>query len=56
MMMNKDNINTTAVRKPDLVKTIDKTTYHVKVHFIKTGRESMKDKIKRMLRDEARRI
>jgi len=38
---------------PDLVKKIDKTTYRVKAHFSTTSRESMSDKIKRMLRNEA---
>ena len=38
---------------PDLVRKIDKTTYRVKVHFSTTSKESMSDKIKRMLRNEA---
>lgn len=37
---------------PDLVKKIGKTTYRVKVHFSETSRETMSDKIKRMLRNE----
>ena len=41
-----------AVRPPDLVKTIGKTTYRVRVHFSETSRETMSDKIKRMLRNE----
>jgi len=40
----------------NLVKRIDKTTYHVKAHFKKTGKENMSDKIKRMLHDEASRM
>ena len=55
-MMNTEKTNTTPVEKPDLVKRIDKTTYHVKAHFKKTGKENMSDKIKRMLQDEASRI
>ena len=39
-------------RPPDLVKTIGKTTYRVRVHFSETSRETMSDKIKRMLRNE----
>ena len=39
--------------QPDLVKQIGKTTYHVKVHFSTTSHETMSDKIKRMLRNEA---
>ena len=42
-----------AIRPPDLVKTIGKTTYRVRVHFSETSRETMEDKIKRMLRNDA---
>ena len=42
-----------ATRPPDLVKSIGKTTYRVRVHFSETSRETMSDKIKRMLRNEA---
>ncbi len=35
-----------------LVKKIGKTTYRVKIHFSTTSRETMSDKIKRMLRNE----
>ena len=38
--------------KPDLVKKIGKTTYRVRCHFSETSRETMSDKIKRMLRNE----
>ena len=38
--------------RPDLVKKIGKTTYLVKIHFSETSRETMSDKIKRMLRNE----
>ncbi len=37
---------------PDLVKKIGKTTYRVRVHFSETSKETMSDKIKRMLRNE----
>jgi hypothetical protein len=37
---------------PALVKKIGKTTYRVMVHFSATNRETMSDKIKRMLRNE----
>ena len=37
---------------PALVKKIGKTTYRVKIHFSETSRETMSDKIKRMLRNE----
>lgn len=38
--------------QPDLVKKIGKTTYLVRVHFSDTSKETMNDKIKRMLRNE----
>lgn len=41
---------------PALVKKIGKTTYRVKIHFSTTSRETMSDKIKRMLRNEINRI
>lgn len=41
-----------AAAAPDLVKKIGKTTYRVRVHFSETSRETMSDKIKRMLRNE----
>lgn len=37
---------------PALVKKIGKTTYKVRVHFSTTSKETMSDKIKRMLRNE----
>jgi hypothetical protein len=52
--MNNDNTATTAPRagQPDFVKTIGKTAYKVKVHFSKTSKETMTDKIIRLLRNE----
>ncbi len=41
-----------ALAAPDLVKKIGKTTYRVKVHFSETSKQTMSDKIKRMLRNE----
>ena len=38
--------------QPDLVKRIGKTTYKVRVHFNPNAKESMSDKIIRMLRNE----
>ncbi|MGI6744539.1 MAG: transposon-encoded TnpW family protein [Eubacteriales bacterium] len=35
------------------IKKIGRTTYKVKVHFSETSKETMEDKIKRMLRKEA---
>ena len=37
---------------PALVKKIGQTTYIVRVHFSKTSKETMSDKIKRMLKNE----
>ncbi|MDI6619327.1 MAG: transposon-encoded TnpW family protein [Clostridiales bacterium] len=42
--------------RPALVKKIGKTTYRVKIHFSATSQETMSDKIKRMLRNEMRRM
>lgn len=42
--------------RPALVKKIGKTTYRVTIHFSVTSRETMSDKIKRMLRDEISRM
>ena len=39
-----------------LVRQIGKTTYQVRVHFSTTSRETMSDKIKRMLRNEIRQM
>jgi hypothetical protein len=43
-----------AADQPDLVKRIGKTTYHVKVHCNLNSKETMSDKIVRMLRNEVR--
>lgn len=37
---------------PALVKKIGKTTYVVRVHFSETSKETMSDKIKRILKNE----
>ena len=38
--------------QPDFVKRIGKTTYKVNVHFSTTNKETMSDKIIRMLKSE----
>ena len=43
-------------RPPDLVKKIGKTTYRVWAHFSDTSRETLEDKIHRMLREDVRRM
>jgi hypothetical protein len=52
--MNNDKTTTTTARaeQPDFVKRIGKTTYRVKVHFTPNSRETMSDKIIRMLKNE----
>ena len=37
---------------PTVRKQIGKTTYIVRVHFSQTAKETMEDKIKRLLREE----
>ena len=48
------NVNISAMieNAPVLVKKIGKITYRVKIHFSTTSRETMSDKIKRMLCNE----
>ena len=56
MNIGKTDTATAKAKAPDLVKRIGKTTYKVKVHFNPNSRETMSDKIIRMLRNEARQI
>lgn len=42
-------------RPPDLEKKIGRTTYRVWAHFSQTSRETLEDKIHRMLREDVRR-
>ena len=52
-MNTEKNISTaTEAEQPDLVKRIGKTTYKVKIHFNPDSRETMSDKIIRLLRNE----
>ena len=37
-------------------KTIDKTTYLVRIHFSETAKETLQDKILRLLREEVRKM
>ena len=43
-------------RPPDMVRKIGGTTYKVWAHFNESGRETLDDTIKRMLRDDVRRM
>lgn len=48
--MQKNNENQqTQEHRPHLVKTIGKTTYLVTCHFSETSKETVQDKIKRMI-------
>ena len=46
----------TSATCPTVRKQIGKTTYIVRVHFSETAKETMEDKIKRMLREEVRKM
>ena len=51
--MNANTIQNNAKHtQPCFRKTIDKTTYVVRVHFNENAKETMADKIKRLLREE----
>jgi hypothetical protein len=52
--MNTDKTTTTAPKaeQPDIVKRIGKTTYRVKVYFNPNSKETITDKIFRLLRNE----
>ena len=58
--MSKENTNTAVADKANerlaLVKKIGKTTYRITIHFSTTSRETMSDKIKRMLRNEVQQM
>jgi len=41
---------------PCIRKTIDKTTYLVRIHFSETAKETLQDKILRLLREEVRKM
>ena len=43
-------------RPPDMVRKIRKTTYKVWAHFSESGKETLDDKVKRMLRDDVQRM
>jgi hypothetical protein len=53
--MNSEKTKTATAKEqqPVFVKTIGKTAYMVKVHFSKTSKETMPDKIMRLLTNEA---
>ena len=53
MKFTEDTITTAPAKNaPALVKKIGQTTYIVRIHFSKTSKETMSDKIKGMLKNE----
>ena len=52
MTTEKTTTETTKTEQPDFVKRIGKTIYKVNVHFSTTNKETMSDKIIRMLKSE----
>ena len=51
--ITEDTATTTLAKDaPALVEKIGRTTYIVRVHFSKTSKETISDKIKRMLKNE----
>ena len=51
-----NNTATNTATCPTVRKQICKTTYIVRVHFSETAKETMEDKIKRLLREEVRKM
>ena len=51
-----NNTATNTATCPTVRKQIGKTTYIVRVHVSETAKETMEDKIKRMLREEVRKM
>ena len=47
-----NNTATNTANCPTVREQIGKTTYIVRVHFSETAKETMEDKIKRLLREE----
>mgnify|MGYP002800729608 FL=1 len=66
LMNNETNNRTTAAAaspltvkeapQPVLVKKIEKTTYRVKIHFSETNKETISDKIKRLILNDSEKI
>ena len=52
MNTGKTNTTPTETKPPDIVKRIGNTTYMVNIHFSTTSKETMSDKIIRLLRNE----
>ena len=48
--------NQQPIPETDTPPCVRKTTYVVKVHFSETAKETLEDKIKRLLREEVRKM
>jgi hypothetical protein len=48
-------ITAAKAERPDFVKQIGKTTYRVNVHFSATSKETLTDKVLRLIRNEVNR-
>ena len=55
-ILNEQYRTTNSTPCPTVRKQIGKTTYIVRVHFSQTAKETMEDKIKRLLREEVRKM
>ena len=55
-ILNEQYRNQQSATCPTVRKQIGKTTYIVRVHFSQTAKETMEDKIKRLLREEVRKM
>ena len=53
MTTEKNTVTTTKPEQPDLVKRIGKTTYRVKVYFNPNSKETITDKIMRLVINDA---
>ena len=59
---NSNNLATTSplnakeTEQPAIVKKIGNTTYQVKIHFSTTSKETMSDKIKRLIINDCEKI
>ena len=51
-----NNTATNSTTCPTVRNHAGKTTYIVRVHFSQTAKETMEDKIKRLLREEVRKM
>jgi hypothetical protein len=52
MNTGKTNITVAETKPPDIVKRIGNTTYKINVHFSTTSKETMDDKIMRLIQND----